>query len=156
MAKVNQVAMCPNPLCQKELPHPTPDSCPHCGKILHAESGTFGPPDYISMQLRANRERNGISSEKGPNDVQKKELDKIDSDLVKWLRSCPDEDRIAAFEDAYLFLGQILHADVDGEQIRLIVGQAKRLGKLAEAIEGYIKSGGILRVRETRQIQAEP
>lgn len=155
MAKTNQIALCTQ--CRAELPLPLPKECPSCAHVIvPPENPYFGSPDYLAHQLdKYESELNPryIDPEaKDATEADKKKLEGVRVQYIKWARDCPLEDKLAALMDARLLLSQVIHSSTKIDHLRQITTLGKSIGKIAESIEHYFRSGGSHHDTEARSI----
>lgn len=161
MAKVIPLISCPS--CQEELPAADLSQCPYCmRKLTKEKSPTFGfaAPDYLFFQQKEIIKNKPQRKRDGSHSASEAEQDfqvTVAKELHAWVRTATPEDRIAALFDALLVMQNILHCDATADQLRSIVPMAKSIGKLAENIENYFRSGGMSRdYREAGSIRPRP
>lgn len=160
MVNIKPVSLCPNRDCGAELPYPVPDTCPACNyHIKPAKNPYFATPDFLTFQMDDYRQsydedsRGADAKPLSPSD--KKKFEDIKKQLVVWARECPTEDKLAALSDAHLIMRHALYAVMDGDALKSLIDIGKQIGKMAEAADNFIRSGGALYEPETRPVPAD-
>lgn len=139
MAKVNQVSLCPK--CRTQLPEPIPPTCPGCNVALKPSfTSPFASPDYLYFQNRDLQEQQ-TAGKKDP-ELPEKAAQKLLLEKELWLKQCPDEDRIAALDDAWNMLSYIANSNASADTIKSVIRIGKRIGELASALDAYAIKGG--------------
>jgi len=134
--------------CNSEIGYPIPPRCPYCERLLEKyKSEYFGSPDYLSFQIDELYKKLGPFDPKSGKTIKwpednKKKYFLAKEDLEKWARKCPEEDKLAALQDALLIMQNIVHSDSDRTVIKAVSRVGQQIGQLAEAIENYFKHGG--------------
>lgn len=160
MTSVNKVKICPN--CRAEISMFSPtltidwETCPQCGKSLKIpQLKNFGMPDYLHLQKDSLLEEGGPDKLK-QDDGRYKELgEKIEQELTDLAKTCQDEDRVASMRDALKMIQESLLSCATNETLRTMTSIGRSIGKLSEAIEQYVKSGGQTNDRKVRRISPE-
>jgi len=144
MANVNEVKLCPH--CENELPLPDIERCPSCKALLRSpENKFFSTPDYLTMQLSDHlAELTDKHTPKAGQDLTRlyKESSEIYEHYYAWLKVMPKEDVIASFRDTRSLLQNLLVSNADIATIKIAVAMANDIGRLAKAMEDYMKEGG--------------
>jgi len=156
MATASQTAFCPK--CGAELQATKTDKCQVCNTPLAPPNNEyFGSPDYLWHQREMHLDNCDTSR---PTALTKehnlKKIEEMELALSSWARVCPIDDKIAALRDAHLILSNVVHAPVGVDDIRKLTTIGKAIGKLAQAVEDYFRSGGQIYDREIGRVQAWP
>jgi hypothetical protein len=156
MATSSQIVICPH--CNSELPRKDLPACPYCKvQILQPRSNLYGAPDYLWLQkLRLEDEamkRLVKDSINKPTAQERKELEKA---MGVFARNSLPEDRLAALQDARIYLSSVLFTKTPIGHLQAMTALAKEIGKLGQAIEDYFKNGGEPYDREVGHVQARP
>ena len=143
MAKVKEVRLCK--ACQTELLVSNQPVCHMCGFRMLAsitEANQYASPDYLYYQKV---DFTAIAVKGIPEkDVERryKASEDLNAELVVWLRSCPEEDKLAALHDAHMHLKYAVVSPMKVDTLRNIVTMGKHVGALATNIENYLKTQG--------------
>jgi rRNA maturation protein Nop10 len=146
MAKTKQVRVCK--ACNAELLKKDQLICHVCGFRLHApENKRFASPDYLYYQKQDHLKEDLA-------DKDEKTQQAILEDFVKWTKTCPEEDLIAACHDAFYLLRYAALSGATSKTIIEGVRLGKKVGALANSIEQYVKNQGAINVSAAGE--AEP
>lgn len=142
MAKVTRVAVCP--ACKVGLGS-NPNLCVSCGWVKDSRtlSDWFEQPAYVSFQLKNHQEL-----------IKNKNKDMLETQVTleaafdKYYADLGAEDRQLALDDAYESVRTLHLSKVSPREVKQILEKAKKLGRLAEALDGFYKHGGKPNVRQ--------
>lgn len=132
-------------------------ACPRCGGSLKTPQNDFySTPNYLFFQRQ--RLLNKMEKDKLlPGDYSwMARFAEVENNFVTWSRECPENDRIAAMEDARHLLANIIYSSTSPDALKAIIKTAKHIGKLAESLESYFLNGGSRYDREVRPIRPDP
>lgn len=153
--KVEAVALCPGEGCEQELPQPLPEKCPACGIIVSKPDNEFFEyTDFWCLQLEEH-EKN-ITDLKLPGEEEEAQKRKLKDEYVKWIRSIPAQEKTCAMLDAYEVMRHLMFSKEDITHLKPIIELGKIIGKQAEAIDAYYKSGGQPYEYKARPVPTEP
>ena len=142
-AAVSTLRLCST--CKCELPTPTPDICPHCGSRTPPTNqlinNRFDCPYFLTHQFE-DLLKEIIPKAEDAGITENIEKQKLHRELIEWVRQSSSEDKLACILDSSFIMSELLHSHVSGDILKNIVCHAKRVGKIAEAIDQYINAGG--------------
>lgn len=137
MAKVKQVYTCK--ACGSELKDKNQEKCHVCGFVLKALPSKYSSPDYIYYQ-----EQDFAKDLKGTDSRAQTKLAAHNAEKMAWFQNCPEEDHVAALDDAFNHLRHLLASGASRETKRKTIKLGIRIGKLASSAEAFILSGGFV------------
>lgn len=162
MVSTNKIRICPScdtdlSLVPEQLMTPEGDECcPYCRKCLKTPAHkNFGSPDYLHHQRNSLLKDGGADKLKPGDKKYETRSVRLEWELTEWARSCSDEDRVAAFEDALRLLKEVMHSNSTSETIGAMTTMGRSIGKLSESIDQYYKAGGFHHDRKARLVPPE-
>lgn len=157
MASVSSVFTCPScnsALTQKDM---LSDKCPACFKSFkNTTNKYFEEPLYLLQQrdsLLEDLEKNKLQ----PGDkVYNDKYNEIHNSLTDYIRNSDAKDISASLTEAHLYMRSIIHMRLSGQELKVIISIANKIGSLGKILDQYVKEGGIFNDGKTRQLPTEP
>jgi len=158
MVNVKAATFCPN--CHLEV-QVLAVRCRFCGKILKpAPNAYFQPPSYFSAQFEALRRKleddePGEFTEDHPKSLKARaQYEQACASFVPWIRQLPTADKLGALVDAQLVTANLIHSNLDREDLEKVLALASNIGRIAENLRNLLKSGCSIEP-ETRDVFRE-
>lgn len=150
MTKSQSVKVCPS--CDYVLTPKDTERCPSCGvRLIKPTSEIITQPSYISAQVaKLNKAVTGTSASKAN---QEKE---IRSESARFYSQMGNQEKIYAMDDALQILRHAISSKESTDTLRKLTRYGKSIGKLAQAIEEFSKSGGVINESESTSTRFEP
>lgn len=130
--------------------------CWNCGRLLKNPTNKhFECPDYLHHQKNSLIEELGRGKLKPGDTKYDEKIQEIQKDLISWVRECTSEDKIAPLHDSVVIMENLIHTTTTGEDLKIIISLAKKIGNLANVLEQYFKAGGCTYDRKIRRFRPD-